>query len=254
MYFDSHAHYDDAKFDDDRDTVLSAFPSAGIGRVVNPGCTVASSEKAVEMAKRYSFLYAAVGIHPEECHGTGEADFSAIEALLSEEKVVAVGEIGLDYYWDENPPRDVQRDVFARQLSIAEQHNLPVIVHDRDAHGDCIDIVRAFPNVRGVFHCYSGSVEDAKILLDRGWYLGFGGAVTFKNAKKAPEVVAYLPSERLLLETDSPYLAPVPYRGKRNDSRYLMFIAERIAQIRSTSADEIAKLTWNNASTLFNIA
>lgn len=254
MYFDSHAHYDDAKFDGDRDALLSALPSAGVGRVVNPGCTVASSEQAVEMAKRFDFLYAAVGIHPEECHNTGEADFSAIEALLSEEKVVAVGEIGLDYYWDENPPRDVQRDVFARQLSIAEQHGLPAIVHDRDAHGDCIDIVRAFPNVRGVFHCYSGSVEDAKILLDRGWYLGFGGAVTFKNARKAPEVAAYLPADRLLLETDSPYLAPVPYRGKRNDSRYLTQIAERIAQIRAVTAEEIVKLTWDNASALFNIA
>ena len=219
MFFDTHAHYDDERFDNDRDAVLQSLPEAGIGAVVNPGCT--------------------------------EADFAALEALAAHPKAVAIGEIGLDYYWEENPPRAFQKEVMARQMALAEQLDLPVVIHDRDAHGDCMDMVRAFPGVRGEFHCYSGSVEDARILLDRGWYLGFGGALTFKNARKAPEVAAYAPLDRLLLETDSPYLAPVPFRGKRNDSRYLPYVAERIAAIKGICAEEAERITWENALRFF---
>ena len=169
MIFDTHAHYDDEQFASDRDEVLRALAALGVGRVVNPGCTVASSRAAIALAEQYPFVYAAVGLHPENCAGAGEAEFEAIAALARHEKAVAIGEIGLDYYWEENPPRDFQREVLARQMALAEQLDLPVVIHDRDAHGDCMDMVRAFPNVRGEFHCYSGSVEDAKVLLDRGW-------------------------------------------------------------------------------------
>lgn len=251
MFFDTHAHYDDEQFDSDRDAVLQSLPEAGVGAVVNPGCTVDSSRAAIALAERYDFVYAAVGLHPENCAGAGEADFAAIEALAAHPKAVAVGEIGLDYYWEENPPRAFQKEVLARQMALAEQLGLPVVIHDRDAHGDCMDMARAFPKVRGEFHCYSGSVEDAKVLLDLGWYLGFGGALTFKNARKAPDVVAYAPLDRLLLETDSPYLAPVPFRGKRNDSRYLPYVAERIAAIKGIRAEEAERITWENALCFF---
>lgn len=254
MFFDTHAHYDDERFDEDRAALLSSMKEAGVGRIVNPGCTVETSRMAVDFSRQYDFMYAAVGIHPENCAGAGEAEFEAIEALAAEEKVVAIGEIGLDYYWEENPPRGFQREVFARQLALAEKLNLPVIVHDREAHGDCLDMVRAFPNVRGVFHCYSGSVEDARVLLDRGWYLGFDGPITYKNARKAPEVVQYMPMDRLLLETDSPYLAPVPFRGKRNDSRYLTYVAEKIAQLRGMDAAAVEQATWDNANRFFGLA
>ena len=253
MFFDTHAHYDDEAFDGDRAVLLDSMAAGGVGRIVNPGCTVTSSEKAVSMAHQYDFIYAAVGLHPENCAGAGEAEFAAIETLAAEEKVVAIGEIGLDYYWEENPPRAFQREVLARQMALAEKLDLPVVIHDRDAHGDCMDLVRAFPGVRGEFHCYSGSLEDAKILLDRGWYLGFGGSLTFKNARKAPEVVQYMPLDRLLLETDSPYLSPVPLRGKRNDSRNLVHVAARIASLRGIRAEEVETLTWDNANRFFRI-
>ena len=253
MIFDTHAHYDDEQFASDRDEVLRALAAFGVGRVVNPGCTVASSRAAIALAEQYPFVYAAVGLHPENCAGAGEAEFEAIAALARHEKAVAIGEIGLDYYWEENPPRDFQREVLARQMALAEQLDLPVVIHDRDAHGDCMDMVRAFPNVRGEFHCYSGSVEDAKVLLDRGWYLGFGGSLTFKNARKAPEVVRYMPLDRLLLETDSPYLAPVPHRGKRNDSRFLPLVAERVAALKEISAEEVERAAWDNANAFFAI-
>ena len=253
MFFDTHAHYDDEHFDADRDAVLRAVQEGGVGRIVNPGCTVASSGAAIALAERYDFMYAAVGLHPENCAGVTDADFAAVEALAAHPKVVAIGEIGLDYYWEENPPRDFQRAVLARQLALAEKLDLPVVIHDRDAHGDCMDMVRAFPNVRGEFHCYSGSVEDAKVLLDKGWYLGFGGSLTFKNARKAPEVVQYMPLSRLLLETDSPYLAPVPFRGKRNDSRYLPYVAERVAQLKGISAADVERAAWDNANRFFAI-
>ena len=253
MYFDTHAHYDDERFDADRDTVLASLPDAGVRLVVNPGCDVASSRMAVALAQRYAHVYAAVGLHPENCGGCTDADFAAVRALCAEEKVIAVGEIGLDYYWEENPPREFQREVFVRQIELALELDLPVIVHDRDAHGDCLEIVSRYGALRGVFHCFSGSPEMAQELLKRGWYLGFDGPVTFKNAKKAPEVITLCPMDRLLLETDSPYLAPVPFRGERNDSTKLPWIAAKIAELKGCTVETVAAAATENGKRLFRL-
>ena len=251
MLFDTHAHYDASQFDADRDAVLSALPGQGVGLVVNPGCDLPSSRKAIELAGRYSFVYAAVGVHPEECAGWTDGDVDTLRELASSPKVVAVGEIGLDYYWEENPPRELQKRVFRAQMALAGELGLPVIVHDREAHGDSMDIVRAFPEVRGVFHCFSGSPEMAEELLKRGWYLGFDGPITYKNAQKAPEVAAVTPLDRIVVETDSPYLTPVPFRGKRNDSRYLPYVMEKLAEWKGISPEEMARITWENGLRLF---
>lgn len=253
MYFDTHAHYDDEKFDADREAVLSALPDAGVSLVLNPGCDVASSRTAAALAMRWPHVYAAVGLHPENCGGCTDPDLEVVAALARQEKVVAIGEIGLDYYWEENPPREFQKMVFRRQLELALELDLPVIVHDRDAHGDCLDIVSDYPALRGVFHCFSGSPEMAEALLKRGWYLGFDGPVTYKNAKRAPEVVALCPPDRMLLETDSPYLSPVPRRGERNDSRNLPFIAAKLAEIKGLDTETVARQCAENGRRLFGI-
>ena len=253
MYFDTHAHYDDEQFDADRESLLTLLPEVGVSYVLNPGCDVASSKQAVAMAEKYPHVYAAVGLHPENCGGCTDADFAAIRELCRNKKVVAIGEIGLDYYWEENPPAEFQRSVFRRQLELALELDLPVIIHDREAHGDCLAIVEEYPALRGVFHCFSGSPEMAEILLKRGWYLGFDGPITYKNAKKTPEVAALCPMERILLETDSPYLSPVPNRGKRNDSRNLQWIAAKIAEIKGCTAEDIAAAALQNGKKLFGI-
>ena len=253
MYFDTHAHYDDEKFDADREAVLAALPGAGVSLVLNPGCDVASSRAALALAEKFDHVFAAVGLHPENCAGCTDEDFDTVEALARQEKAVAIGEIGLDYYWAENPPRDFQQQVFRRQLELALALDLPVIVHDRDAHGDCLDIVSDYPALRGVFHCFSGSPEMAETLLKRGWYLGFDGPVTYKNAKKAPEVISLCPLDRMLLETDSPYLSPVPRRGERNDSRNLPFIAAKLAEIKGLTTEKIARVCAENGRKLFRI-
>ena len=253
MIFDTHAHYDDDEFDPDRDALLSSLSAAGIAYVVNPGCTVESSRAAAALAERYPFLYAAAGIHPEGCGACTEEDWAAIRELCARPKVVAVGEIGLDYHWAENPPREVQHAVFRRQLQLAREVKLPVIIHDRDAHGDTMDILGEFPDVRGVFHCYSGSAELARELLRRGWYLGFDGPVTYVNARRAAEVVRAVPLERMLLETDAPYLAPVPNRGKRNDSTNLHYVAETLAAWKGISPEELEEATLQNAKKFFGI-
>ena len=251
--FDTHAHYDADRFDSDRDAVLSALPGDGVGLVVDPGCDLPSSRAAVALAEKYSHMYAAVGIHPEDCAGCTAADFSAIRDLCREKKVVAIGEIGLDYYWAENPPKEFQQMVFRRQLELALELDLPVIIHDREAHGDSLRIVCDYPGLRGVFHCFSGSVEMARELLRRGWYLGFDGPITYKNAVKALDVIAACPTDRMLLETDSPYLSPVPNRGKRNDSRNLPYIAARIAEIKGMTTEEVAEVTLQNGKQLFGL-
>ena len=251
--FDTHAHYDSRKFDSDRDEVLSALPAAGIELVVDPGCDVPSSEAAVALAEQYPFVYAAVGLHPEDCAGAGEAEFSAVRALCGREKVAAIGEIGLDYYWKENPPREFQRAVFRRQIELALELDLPVIVHDREAHGDCLDIVRDYPGLRGVFHCFSGSAEMAAELVKRGWYLGFDGPVTYKNTRRAAEAAAVTPLDRILLETDAPYMAPVPVRGKRNDSRNLPYVAAQLALWKEMEPDALALAALENGKRLFRI-
>ncbi|MBR1566481.1 MAG: TatD family hydrolase [Oscillospiraceae bacterium] len=252
MYFDTHAHYDDEAFDADRDALLSALPGAGVTLVVDPGCDVKSSEKALALAERFPHVYAAVGIHPEELAGMEAGDLAKIEALCAHEKCVAIGEIGLDYYWDDTH-REEQKALFIEQLELALRHDKPVIIHDREAHGDSLDIVRRYSDVQGVFHCYSGSKEMAEELLKRGWYLGFDGPITYKNARKAIEVLEICPLDRLLIETDSPYLSPVPRRGKRNDSRNLQYIAEKIAEVKGLTCEEVAKISMENGRRLFKI-
>jgi len=252
MYFDTHAHYDDEAFDADREAVIAALPGEGVSLVLNASSDLKSSANSVALAEKYPFFYAAVGIHPHEASAMNEEAPEKIRELAENKKVVAIGEIGLDYYYDFSP-REVQKEVFRIQMALAEELNMPVIVHDRDAHEDCMDIIRAFRGVRGVFHCYSGSVEMARELVKLGWYLSFTGAVTFKNAKKAPEVVAFMPEDRLMIETDCPYLAPVPLRGKRNDSGNLKFIARRIAEIRGATAEHIAAVTLQNGKRFFGI-
>ena len=251
--FDTHAHYDSGGFNADRHEILAALPEGNVALVVNPGCDVPSSRTAVELAERYPHVYAAVGIHPGDCAGAGEADFDAIRELAKHEKVVAIGEIGLDYYWEDNPPREFQETVFRRQIEIALELDLPVIVHDREAHGDSLRVVLDYPGLRGVFHCFSGSPEMAEELLKRGWYLGFDGPITYKNARRAPEVAAITPLDRIVIETDAPYLTPVPYRGKRNDSRYLGYVVEKLAEWKGVSVEEMERVTFENGKRLFGM-
>ena len=251
--FDTHAHYDAEGFEADRDAVLAALPEAGVGLVVDPGCDLPSSRAAAALAERYGHVYAAVGIHPEDCAGFREEDLTELRQLLKRPKVVAIGEIGLDYYWAENPPREFQQTVFRRQLALAEELNVPVIVHDREAHGDSLAIIREFPAVTGVFHCFSGSPEMAEELLKLGWYLGFDGPVTYKNARRAPEVAAVTPLNRMVAETDAPYMAPVPVRGRRNDSRNLPYVLEKLAEWKGVTPEEMTRLTWENGRRLFRL-
>ena len=254
LIFDTHAHYDDEAFDADREALLASMPENGVGLIVDPGCDLDTSRRAVEIAEQYPHVYAAVGWHPENCAPYTRERLDTLRAWAKNPKVVAIGEIGLDYYWEQNPPREFQQEVFRDQLALAQELGLPVIVHDRDAHADCLAIVKEFPQVRGVFHCFSGSAEMARQLVTRGWYIGFTGVITFKNARKAVEVVEDMPLSRLLLETDCPYMAPEPFRGKRNDSRYLYRMAERVAEIRGKTPEEIAKITLENGLRLFGIA
>ena len=253
MLFDTHAHYDDDWFDEDRDALLAVMPERGVGLIVNPGITVETSRQAIAMAEKYPHVYAAVGIHPENCHDFVPQHIDFLRELAKHPKVVAIGEIGLDYYWDTNPPKEFQQEVLRAQLELAQELKLPVIIHDRDAHADTLAIVKEFPEVTGVFHCYSGSVEDARTLVKMGWMLSFNGAATFKNARKAPEVIAEVPMEHLMIETDAPYLAPVPHRGKRNDSSLVYLVAEKIAQIKGLTAEEVEAVTWDNGKRFFHI-
>ena len=251
--FDTHAHYDDSRFDGDRDAVLAALPEAGVELVLDPGCDLPSSRAAAALAERYGHVYAAAGIHPENCAGFQDADLAALRQLLAQPKVAAIGEIGLDYYWAENPPSDFQQMVFRKQLALAEELDLPVIVHDREAHGDSLSIIREFPAVTGVFHCFSGSPEMAEELLKRGWYLGFDGPITYKNARRAPEVAAITPLERMVVETDAPYLSPVPVRGRRNDSRYLPHVIAKLAEWKGVTPEEMTRITCENGKRLFRL-
>ena len=253
MLFDTHAHYDDERFGADREALLASMPEKNVGLIVNPGCDLPSSRVAVELAGKFDFVYAAVGIHPENCADFEPEQIEKLRELAKEPKVVAIGEIGLDYYWAENPPRALQQEVLRRQLGLAEKLQLPVIIHDRDAHGDTMAIVREFPQVRGVFHCFAGSTEMARELIGMGWMLSFNGAATFKNARKAPEVIAAVPLEKLMIETDAPYLTPVPHRGERNDSSYVRFVAEKIAEIKGLSPEEVERVTWENGRRFFGI-
>lgn len=252
--FDTHAHYDADAFDAERMEVLSSMPGQGVELILNPGCDLKSSQTAVELAERFPFVYAAVGVHPEECADwNAEHDIPVLEALAQNPKVRAIGEIGLDYHWPENPPRELQQQAFHAQLELAEKLNLPVIVHDRDAHHDCLEIVRAHPNVTGVYHCYSGGVEDAKTLMKLGWMISFTGSITFKNARRALEVIDLLPLDRMMIETDSPYMSPEPFRGRRNDSGRVHLVAEAIARRKGLDPEEVARITLENGKRFFRI-
>lgn len=252
MIFDTHAHYDDEQFNEDRVELLNSMEEQGVGTIINVSATYNSCRKVIALAKEYPFVYAAVGIHPDEVGSLNEETFAQMKELFKEEKVVAVGEIGLDYYWDTST-KVTQESMLRAQLELALELDLPVIIHDREAHGDSLRIVCDYPGLRGVFHCFSGSVEMARELLRRGWYLGFDGPITYKNAVKALDVIAACPADRMLLETDSPYLAPVPNRGKRNDSRNLPYIAARIAEIKGMTTDQVAEVTLKNGKQLFGI-
>ena len=252
MYFDTHAHYDDSAFDADLGALLPELYASGVGLIIDPGCDVKSSRAAIELAARYEHMYAAVGIHPEELGDFTEENLDEIARLAGDGKCVAIGEIGLDYYWDDTHKTE-QKELFRRQIELALELSKPVIVHDREAHGDSLELVGRYPELRGVFHCFSGSAEMAKELLRRGWYLGFDGPVTYKNARKALEVLELCPMDRMLLETDSPYLSPVPMRGKRNDSRNLKYIAEKIAEVKGCTAEDVARAAYENGRRLFGI-
>lgn len=253
MYFDTHAHYDDEKFLPDRLELLSSLPQKGVSLVLNPGCDLASSETAADFTERFDYIYSAAGVHPHEADSANDEVLAKIEALCRNgKKVVAIGEIGLDYHYDFSP-RDVQKRVFSAQMALARDLDLPVIVHDREAHEDFLKIMKQFPTVRGVVHCYSGSLEMSRDILRAGWNISFTGSVTFKNNKKAPEIIASMPADRFMLETDSPYMTPVPHRGERNDSSYLPYIARFVAECRGSSEEEIARLTTANGKAFFGI-
>ncbi len=247
LIFDTHAHYDDERFDEIRDKLLSTLTKNSVGAVISCGCDKKSSIKALEMAEKYDNVYAAVGIHP--CNIDSGTTIKEIEKLASNKKCVAIGEIGLDYYWvQDNKPQ--QKEIFIKQLELAKRLELPVLIHDRDAHADTLEILREY-KPKGVVHSFSGSPEMAKELIDLGLYIGIGGVITFKNAKKLPDVVKMLPMDRMLLETDAPYLTPVPFRGKTNHSAMIYFSAEKIAEIKNATTEEILKQTFLNAENLF---
>ena len=252
MLFDTHAHLDDAAFDADRAALLAALPGAGLSFVMNPGCSLASSRAAVALAEQYPYVYAAVGSHPDAANEVNDETIQAYRALAAHPKVLAIGEIGLDYHY-EDIPRAIQQQAFRAQLALAAELDLPVIVHDREAHADCLAIIGAFPQVTGVFHCFSGSAEMAKELVSRGWYIGFTGVLTFKNARRAVEAAAAIPLERIVLETDCPYMSPEPHRGRRNDPRNLPYMAQKLAEIKGIPPDQAAAQTLANGKRLYRL-
>ena len=260
MIFETHAHYDDPAFDEDRESLLLKLPEEGITRVVNVAASLKGCRDSLDLAKKYDFIYASIGVHPSDTGELTDDDLAFMEKLCREEalqqrgKVVAVGEIGLDYYWDE-PDREIQKKWFVRQLSIAKDTGLPVVIHSRDAAKDTMDIIKAEHKgtTGGVIHCFSYGVDQAREYLDMGYFLGIGGVLTFKNAKKLKEVAEYAPMDRLVLETDCPYLTPVPYRGKRNSSLYLSYVAEALAELKGMERDEVIRVTAENARRLYRL-
>ena len=253
MLFDTHAHMDDRAFDNDREELLRSLPEQGLTLVMNPGCSLESSRNASKLAQEYDYIYAAVGSHPDAADEVSEEVLDEYRKLCKlNPKIKAIGEIGLDYHY-EDIPRDIQLQAFRAQMALAKELHLPAIVHERDAHEDGMAVVREFPEVTGVFHCYSGSAEMARQLVDKGWYIGFTGVLTFKNARKAVEVAASIPLERIVLETDCPYMAPEPFRGKRNHPGYLYRMAEKLAEIRGLSVEEIHAITVENGRRLYKI-
>lgn len=253
MIFDSHAHYDDESFNEDRENVIKEIRENGVINVLNCGASMEGARDSFKLANKYDFFYAAVGIHPENAYELTEENYEEIKEMTKNPKVRAIGEIGLDYYWEENPPREKQKEVFRKQMELAKELNMPVVIHDRDAHGDTLEIMKEFPEVKGVVHCFSGSVEFARECLKLGYYIGFTGVVTFKNSKKIVEVAKEVPLDRMLVETDAPYMAPTPNRGKRNRSDYIKFIIEKIAEVKELSVEEVSNATIENAKNLLKI-
>ena len=253
MLFDTHAHMDDRSFGEDREELLAALPGKGISLLMNPGCSYESSLNAIALAEGYDYIYAAVGSHPDVADEVDESLIEKYRALcLQHPRVKAIGEIGLDYHY-EDIPREIQQRAFRLQMELARELQLPVIVHEREAHEDGLKIVDEFPTVKGVFHCYSGSLEMAKELVKRGWYIGFTGVLTFKNARKAIEVAANIPLDRIVIETDCPYMAPVPFRGKRNDPGLVCHMANKLAELRDLTPEEAARITLENGKRLYRI-
>lgn len=251
--FDSHAHYDDEAFDEDRELVIGDIHEKGVIGVLNCGASLEGARESVKLSEKHDFIYAAVGVHPSYADVVDSKVIDELEELTKYQKVRAIGEIGLDYYWEENPSRDVQKEAFRAQMKLAEKLNMPVIIHDRDAHADTLEILKEFPNVIGVIHCFSGSVEFARECLKLGYYIGFTGVVTFKNAKKIIEVAKEVPLDRILVETDCPYMAPTPYRGKRNQSSYIIHILKKIAEIKDISIETLNNHTISNVKNLLKI-
>jgi TatD DNase family protein len=252
--FDTHAHYDDEAFDEDRDELLAGLPAQGIARVVNVGATLSSCESTIALMEKYDYIYGAIGVHPSEVAELDEDHFAWLKEQCLHEKCVAVGEIGLDYHWPDPEPA-LQREWFVRQLNLAREIGKPVVIHSRDAAKDTIDIMQAekADETGGVIHCYAYSVESAKIFLNMGYYFGIGGVLTFKNARKLKEAVEYIPLDRMVLETDCPYLAPEPNRGKRNSSLNLPYVVSAMAQIKGISEEEVRKAMWENARALYRM-
>ncbi len=252
MFFDTHAHLDDKRFNDDRHELISALPSQGVELVLNAACDMKSCYTTLELTQKYSFIYGAVGVHPHSAEEMTDADFDTLRKLSAEEKIKAIGEIGLDYHYDFSP-RNIQKKRFREQLELARELKMPVIIHDREAHEDCLNILRDFSDLKVVYHCYSGSLEYAKELINLGFYLSFNGAATFANARVAPEVIRWMPKDKLMLETDCPYLAPVPYRGKRNSPAYVAAVAEKLSEYTVLPVDELAAITTQNGKNFFGI-
>ncbi len=253
MIFDSHAHYDDEAFNEDREKVIQGLKDKGVIGILNCGASMEGTRMSVELSNKYDFIYSAVGIHPQYAEVVNEEVLQELRNLTRNPKVRAIGEIGLDYYYEESPSREIQMAAFKLQMEMARELKLPVVIHDRDAHKDTLDILKEFPEVIGVIHCFSGSVEFAKECLKLGYYIGFTGVVTFKNAKKIVEVVREVPMDRILVETDCPYMAPSPHRGKRNQSEYIQYIIEKISEIKGKTIEEIEELTTFNVKQLLKI-
>ena len=254
MLFDTHAHVDDAAFDEDRKELLENLPKQGIKMLLNPGCSLETSRNAVKNAREYDYIYAAVGSHPDAADEVNEEVLEEYRKLVRENpKVKAIGEIGLDYHY-EDVPRQRQQQAFRAQMALARELGLPVIIHDREAHEDCMNIIGEFPEVKGVFHCFSGSAEMARQLTAKGWYVGFTGVITFKNARRAVEAAAAVPLDRMVIETDCPYMSPEPFRGKRNDPGRVYRMAEKLAEIRGLPVEEIQRITLENGKRLYGIA
>ena len=252
MLFDTHAHMNDPAFDEDRAQILLGLKDKGVDYMLNVGCCLESSRDCVAMAEEYDFVYASVGSHPDSADEVNEEVLAQYRQMAAHPKVMAIGEIGLDYYY-ETIPREIQIKAFRMQMELARELKMPVIVHERNAHDDGMRVVKDFKDVTGVFHCYSGSAEMARQLVDMGWYIGFTGVLTFKNARKAVETAERIPLERIVLETDCPFMAPEPFRGKRNDPGYLFRMAERLAEIRGISVEEVQAITTENARKLYRI-